>query len=66
MENTADELTGLSILDYERKLLMLTRCGETKEPAAPLEKLMPLTSYRRAFPSGEEVSFDQHDFFVKS
>lgn len=37
MENTADELTGfyLSILDYGRKLLMLTRCEETAEPAAP-------------------------------
>lgn len=41
MENTADELTGfyLSILDYETKLLMLTRHEETEEPAAPREKL---------------------------
>lgn len=41
MENTADELTGfyLSILDYETKLLMLTRHEETEEPAAPWEKL---------------------------
>lgn len=32
MENTADEITGfyLSILDYERKLLMLTRREETE------------------------------------
>lgn len=63
MENTAEELTGfeLSILDYVRKLLMLARCGETEEPAAPLDKPVPQTTHRRKlFLPREDMSFDQH------
>lgn len=59
MENTADELTDfyLSILDYGRKFLMLSRCEETEEPAAPREK--PLTIWQKLFLPVEEACSDK-------